>query len=150
MTLKHTINALIDKNVDWRKIKWFKEKYKLSNIIISFYRLNIENESTKIKDVSALALFDHPKGFDTNRFCSETEKFTKTTAIVGKNNIKDCLHIESCNFYKFQYLITNDNDILSKLSPLESLYPNIKILNLGKFGDEIKKLCKTSDDVDDG
>src|SRR3989338_5183617 len=51
MTLKHTINALIDKNVDWRKFKYL---YEISNIMIIYNPHNNIILKKRIKEAESI------------------------------------------------------------------------------------------------
>jgi len=128
------MKILIDKDVDHKELKRFvREK----NLECEIFGLNAEQYNSKVEQKPGLLILGGPTKLAGRLASKETlNNFEEIKMTIGKNNLGDCLHVESCVFENYNYLITNDNDILSKRQQLKELFPNLKIKNLLEFKNE--------------
>ena len=130
------MKILVDKNVDLRKLEEF---IKNKNLVCDLMTLRAENKVRRIKKkATGLIVLGGPTSLD-NQLGGEDEisLFNRVKEIIGKQNLGDCLHVESAIFNNADYLITEDKDFLSKVSELSTISNKPKILNLSGFMMEI-------------
>ena len=130
------MKILIDKDVDHKELKRFIRD---NNLESDIFGLNAEQYNSKVEQKPGLLVLGGPTKL-AGRLASEEalDNFEKIKKIIGKDNLGDCLHLESAVFENYNYLITNDKDILSKRQQLKELFPNLKIENPSGFKEQMK------------
>lgn len=123
-----------DKNVDLKKLKRI---LKVCNLDAEIIEINIENRIKKLKQIPALGILGISKFPMRLSGKDESKTFEKIKSIVGKEKLGDVLHIHEAVIQKVDYLISQDDDIISKREEINTIHPNLKILTLEEFENQI-------------
>lgn len=132
------MKLLIDKNVNFKELRKFIQE---NNICCELFGLNAEQQNRKIEEKPGLLILGGPTKLPARLASKGTiDNFEKIKRIIGGNNLGDCLHLESVTFENYDFLITEDNDILSKKKEIKEQFPNLELSNLFDFKiSQIKK-----------
>ena len=128
------LKILVDKYVNLKELMDFLINEKIN---CQLYTLTIENKVKKIRN-KALPVLVWGSGEWGNGRWNDGIALEEIKKIIGKENLADALHLESALFYKIDYLITEDKDILHKKTELEEAIKELKIMNIKEF------LCRKS------
>lgn len=125
------MNMLVDKNVNFKDLKNFIKNHNLDCDLVG---LNAEQENKKLTEKPGLLMLGGPTKLGGRLASKQTVgTFEEVKKIIGRNNIGDCLYIELAVFEKYELLITEDKDLLTKRSELKEQFPTLTILSLSEF-----------------
>lgn len=129
-----------DINVDLKRLKKLAKKG-----LIRIVNIRIENNSSINSAILPTAIFDQTL-FGQSRFGSaeQSDNFEKLKRIIGLKNIKDCIHLEAHIRDKYDYFVTEDDDVLGKRLLLEKEFPGLKIRNLVELESELLRTAQPS------
>ncbi|MFA5829509.1 MAG: hypothetical protein WC843_03375 [Candidatus Gracilibacteria bacterium] len=126
-----------DKGVDLKRLNKLRRQG-----LIKIYDVKIENETSKVPDkILPVGVWGHTKWDECIWGDEKDNTFDKTLEIIGKENIKDAIHLEAHIRNKFDYFVTNNpNDFIKngKREKLELEFPILKILTI----EELEKICQ--------
>ena len=128
------INILIDKNIDYKRLK---ELLKNSKIDSNIFGVNIETPNKNIVERPALAVLGITKLPMRLASKDSVDVFEKIKEIIGDENLGDSIITEEAVFHNYYYFLTEDSDILNKRDIVMRSYPKIKILKLVEFEKEM-------------
>ncbi len=120
---------MVDKNVDMKKLKRITSQ---SNLEWEIFQANIENITKRIEQKPALAILGVAK-LPMRLENKTTNNFEKIKSIIGNDKVADALQVNEADYHNAKYLITEDNDILSKREELKLILTNLKIVNINEF-----------------
>lgn len=132
--MKYSITA--DINANLKKLKRLEQQ-----ALIEIYQIGIETPSPKTKKILPTAVSNHVV-FGQAVFGSEESSITfeKIKTLVGKNNIKDAMHLSNHIRDKRDYFVTEDKDILKARQQLKQYFPGLKIRTSNELLTELSKL----------
>ena len=130
------MKLLIDKNINHKELKKFIAD---NNLQCEVFGLNAEQHNKKVEQKPGLLILGGPTKLP-GRFASRdtSDNFEEIKKIVGKDNLGDCLHFESAMFEGYDYLITDDNDLISKSQQLKDICPKLELKRLSEFKEQMK------------
>ena len=125
-----------DKGVDFPRLK------KLKNAgLIEIFDVKIENETKEIPNkILPVMVWGHSKWGEClwgNDSCS----YDAIRKIIGKDNVKDAMHLEAHIRNRFDYFVTNNpRDFIKngKRESLEKQFAGLKIVTIN----ELEELCQ--------
>lgn len=106
---------------------------------IKIHDVMLENgrENKKVKDkVLPVGVYNHGKWGEFVWGGKDTT-YDDVRQIIGRDNIKDAMHLEAHIRNKHDYFVTEDRDFLDKREELETKF-NIKIVT----PQELEKICR--------
>lgn len=128
-----TVTADISANL--KKLKVLEKKRK-----IKIFQVKIENDTKKIKNKSfPVAVCNYTK-INECVLGDDSSDFEDLKRIIGKDKIKDCIHLENHIRNKRDFFVTEDSDFLSKKIALKNKFPKLKIVTpdeLNTFFNEV-------------
>lgn len=105
---------------------------------IKIFDVMLENgrENKRVKDkILPIGVWGHALWGEAV-WAGDNSKYDDIRTVIGKNNIKDAMHLEAHIRSSHDYFVTEDNDFLNKRDILAQKF-GVKIITL----QELKKIC---------
>jgi len=117
--------VLLDKNVNLDNAK------KLFIEAVEFFNIeNLENKNKNLNQTKGLLILGGPTTLNGRLAGENTDTLLESLKqIIGEDNMGGILHVEMAIQGNFDYLVTNDKDILRKIKQINEKYPCLKIVS---------------------
>lgn len=126
-----------DVSADLKKLKMLERAG-----LVKVKQVRIENVSRKIKDQPLPNGVWNHTNWDEMKWASasDAQRFEQIKQIIGKENIKDAIHVDTHIRDGNDYFVTEDNDILSVRGQLEQQFSGLKIRTPDELVSELSNI----------